>query len=97
MVPQSTGKGFGIARISGKNLSVRLNNAQPNTYYSISVGYLKGAGCDGSWSTVGSVTTDQAGNGVAVTRFKMGSNPYMVELVDATGNVAFAAAFLSTT
>jgi hypothetical protein len=87
---------YGIVAISGRFEYVRLENANPNTAYTISLGHLNSNGnCDGTWQSLGSITTDQAGEGYVLQHLSLPSNPYIIELSDGTGKLAYATAFIS--
>jgi hypothetical protein len=90
-----TGKSHGLATIAGQSVYVRVQNAAPDTVYSVSIGYLKSYGCNGTWHSIGAIHTDQAGNGQLAAHFKLSSNQYIVELSDGNGNVEYATTFMS--
>ena len=90
-----TGTGHGLATITSSSVFVRLNNAAPNAVYTVTIGYVKSLGCGGTWKSAGSIYTNGVGSGIVLTHLKLGSNRYMVELVDASGNIAYATSFMS--
>jgi len=88
-------KNYGSATITGHSVDVHVENALPNTVYTVSIGYLKAYGCNGTWKPVGSLSTDQAGTGQVSKQTKLGSNEYIVEVADSNGNVVYATPFMS--
>jgi hypothetical protein len=95
LVPNDfTGRSHGSATIDGQSVYVHVQNAAPNIVYTASIGYLKSNGCNGTWKSLGSFSTDQAGNGQLAAHFKLGSNEYMVEVLNGDGSIAYATSFM---
>lgn len=87
---------YGLVTITSKSQFVRAQNTNPNSVYSASIGYLNSKSvCDGTWKSLGSITTDQAGNGFLVQNLSLKSNMYEVELRDSAGNLVYATGFMS--
>lgn len=86
---------YGLVTITSVYQTVRLQNAHPNSVYSVSIGYLNGNGCDGTWQSLGSISTDQAGNGYVVQHLNLKSHQYQVQFKDSNGNVVYATSILS--
>jgi len=89
---------YGTVTITLSRLWIYLRNAKPNSTYIIWVGYVQTGGlCKGTWLPVGSVSTDETGEGISVQWFyPSGSYSYCVfEFKDSAGNLVYATHVLS--
>jgi hypothetical protein len=69
-----------------------LQSAHPSSTYTVSVDQFTEGACDGSWQSIGSVSTNQMGNGMLVEKFSLQSGQsYVFEFKDAQGNLVYAA------
>ena len=83
-----------VEMASNGRLIVVLENAHSSSSYAVSVD-AQGT-CDGSWQSVGSINTDQAGNGQLVQNLKLNSgHSYVFEFTDAQGNLVYATPYLT--
>ena len=82
----------GSVVVARSGLIVTLQGATPNTSYNFLLGYKQSTGtCDGTWQSLGSISTDASGNGSfdQVLTLQSG-HQYVFELQDSHGSVAFA-------
>ena len=84
---------YGNVMVWNGNVIVDLQSAHPSSTYTVSVDKFTQGSCDGSWQSVGSINTDQAGNGLLTQKLNLQSgHGYVFRLVDAQGNLAYATA-----
>lgn len=82
---------YGDVAVGNGRVVVELGNAHSNSTYTVSVDQFTQGACDGSWQSVGSVTTNQAGNGLLVQKLNLQSgHSYVFEFKDAQGNLVYA-------
>ena len=83
---------YGVVGITRSGISVSLRGATPSNEYQVLVGHEESTGsCDGTWQSVGAITTDSLGNGNLSPVVSLPSGrQYVFELKDESGNVAFA-------
>ena len=90
------GNGHGVVIYTLGRVVVSLQSANPSSTYSVSVGYVRSGGaCDGTWQSIGSLSTDAAGNGNLTEPFHLSSgHKYVFELTDGAGTVVYASPIL---
>ena len=83
---------YGTVTISLSRVSILLQDANPSSTYTVSIGYVQtGGGCDGTWQSVGSVNTDSVGSGTLAQWFRPESGyNYIFEFKDSAGSVVYA-------
>ena len=82
---------YGDVRVRTGTVSVLLWNAHPSSTYTVSVDKLTQGACDGSWQSVGSISTDQAGNGQMLQKLSLQYGQwYVFEFKDAQGKLVYA-------
>ena len=88
---------LGSAQLAHGQVYVSLQKARPNSSFNVTVVKLGNGENDKSWvcgsssQNIGSITTDQLGNGAISNSFKASSGQsYVVELLDAHSNVIYA-------
>ena len=73
------------------NVVVELQDAHPTTTYTVTVDKFTQGACDGSWQSVGSINTDQTGNGLLAQKLKLQTGQsYVFRFIDAQGNLVYA-------
>lgn len=86
----------GSVVISHKHLYVYLYNANPNSAYNVLVGYMSSKNaCDGTWQSLGSINTNNAGSGQLIQSFSLSGHQYVFELRDGQGSAVYATPFIS--
>ena len=88
---------FGTVMFYSGSLLVRLQHASSDTQYSVWLGYKTSASnCDGSWHELGSLNTNDSGNGGFAQSLTLRSGTqYQVVVRDEAGNTIYATAFFS--
>ena len=83
---------YGYVEYGNGKLTVGLQNAHPSSTYTVTVAKYSQGSCDGSWQSIGSLSTDHAGNGLLAQKstLQYGQN-YVFEFKDAQGNLVYAA------
>jgi len=84
---------YGTVTISLNRLWIYIREGSPNSTYIVWAGYVQAGGtCNGTWTPVGSVSTDRVGEGSSTQWFRPSSTySYCVfELRDTMGNVVYA-------
>jgi hypothetical protein len=90
--------GHGSVGISQGRIQISLQNSNPNSAYSVSVGYKNSnGGCDGTWQSLGQINTNQAGDGTLTKTLTLPSgHQYIFELsTSSAGNAEYATTFVS--
>ena len=84
---------YGTVTISLNRLWIYVRDANPNSTFIVWIGYVQAGGvCNGTWKAVGSVSTDQSGEGTSVQWLSPSSayTYFVFELRDTSGNVVYA-------
>lgn len=86
------GGGYGAVTILPHNVvGISLENANPSSTYTVSVGSVQANGGCGTWQSVGSVNTNSVGEGTSAQRLSLPSgHSYVFEFKDSTGNTVYA-------
>lgn len=82
---------YGTVEISPYGLLIYLQHASPSSTYTVSYAYAQtGGACDGTWHSVGSVSTDGLGSGTLGQGLSLASGSYMFEFKDSAGTTVYA-------
>ena len=82
---------YGEVIVRSGVVGVLLLNTHPSSTYTVSVDKLTQGVCDGSWQSVGSISTDQAGNGQLLQKLNLQyGQRYVFEFKDAQGKLVYA-------
>ena len=88
---------LGSVQLAHGQVYVSLQKARPNSSFNVTVVKLGNGETNKSWvcgsssQNIGSITTDQLGNGAVSSSFKASNGQsYVVELLDGHGNVIYA-------
>jgi hypothetical protein len=92
-----TGK-YGLVMYNTGSVVVLLQHASSNTQYTVWLGHKTStSGCDGSWTQLGSISTNGNGNGGFSDSLSVSSGTqYQVVVRDQAGNTIYATAFFTT-
>jgi hypothetical protein len=88
---------FGDVLVTRGELMMGLIFANPSSStFTVSVAQIKANGaCDGTWKSLGSINTDQAGRGELIQKDGLTSGSYVFEFRDSAGNLAYATSSVS--
>jgi len=82
---------YGNVMFGNGHVVVVLQNANPSNTYTVSVDRFTQGACDGSWQSVGSISTDQKGNGLLVQQLNLQlGHDYVFEFRDTQGSLVYA-------
>jgi hypothetical protein len=82
---------YGNVMVGNGAVTILLQDAHPSSKYIVSVDQFSQGACDGSWQSVGSVSTNQVGSGQLVQQLNLQPGQiYVFEFKDAQGGLVYA-------